>query len=395
MEKSRVKNSINNAKSAMMMQLINKILAFVVRTVFIKILNTEYLGINGLFTNILTMLSVAELGIGTAIIFSMYKPIAENNQEKLKSLMKYYKKSYNIIGIVIFALGLCVIPFMGFLIKDVPNIKENITFIYLLFLCNTTISYFFTYKRSIIIAYQQESIISKIDSVCFLFKSIFEIIVLNVFRNYVIYLIISIIYTLVENLIVSRKAKTMFPFLKDKDVKALSNHEKKHIFLNVKSLVVYKIGSIIMSGTDNILISALINVYTVGLCSNYTMIINAIRSVITSAFNGITASVGNLNAEKDKDKKENVFYQITFINFWIYSFCTIALIILLDHFIKIWFCTSFFIAMTVAYATGAPASSVTVPVTGDCTAAAACIKTVATDSTEIKNRFILFSVCIR
>lgn len=336
MEKSRSKNVIRNVKTGLIVQVINKLMAFVVRTVFIQMLNSEYLGVNGLFTNILTILSFAELGIGTAIIFSLYKPVANENVEKIKSLMKLYQKSYNVIGISVFLLGLCVIPFMDILIKEVPNIKENIIFIYILFLINTSISYFFTYKRSIISAYQQESMINKIDSFFYLAKSVAEIILLVLTRNYIVYLIIEILATILGNIVISIKADKMFPYLKEKNVKKIDPKEKKTIFSNVKSLVIYKFGGIIMNGTDNILISSLINVSMVGLCSNYILVINSIRGILSSASNGITASIGNLNAVADKVKKEKIFYQLTFVNFLIYNFCAIAFVILLNPFIKIW-----------------------------------------------------------
>ena len=336
MEKSRTKNTINNMKTGMMVQIVNKVMAFVVRSVFIKILNVEYLGVNGLFTNILTMLSFAELGIGTAIIFNMYKPVAEDDKEKIKSLMQLYKKSYNIIGITVFLLGLLVIPFMDIIINDVPSIKENIIGIYILFLINTASSYFFTYKKSIISAYQQESIINKIDSIFYLLKSVFEILFLILTKNYIVYLMVSIAVTIIENVYIAHKANKMFPFLKEKEVQNLPKNEISKIFSNVKSLIVYKFGSVIMSGTDNILISAMINVETVGLCSNYTLIINAIKNIVTSTLNGVIASVGNLNAVSNKEKKEQVFYQLIFINFWVYAFCAISFIILLNPFIKIW-----------------------------------------------------------
>lgn len=336
MEKSRTKNSITNVKTGFLVQIINKLMAFVVRTVFIKILNEEYLGINGLFTNILMILSFAELGIGTAIIFNMYKPVAENDKEKIKSLMKLYQKSYNIIGCSIFILGLLVIPFFKYLIKDVPNIKENIIYIYILFLINTSSSYFFAYKKSIISAHQQENIINKIDSIFYLLKSIFEIVFLYFTHNYIIYLIIQITGTILENMIIAKKANMMFPYLKDKNVKKLESSETKGIFSNVKSLMIYKLGGAIMDGTDNILISSLVDVATVGLCSNYTLIITSVKGILLSAFNGVTASIGNLNAIAEKDRKENVFYQLTFVNYIIYSFCAIAFIVLLNPFIEIW-----------------------------------------------------------
>lgn len=350
MEKSRSKNVIRNVKTGAIVQIIIKLMAFVVRTVFIQMLNSEYLGVNGLFTNILTILSFAELGIGTAIIFSMYKPVANEEIEKIKSLMKLYQKSYNIIGISVFLLGLCVIPFMDILIKDVPNIKENIVFIYILFLINTSISYFFTYKKSIISAYQQESIINKIDSIFYLAKSVAEIIFLVLTKNYIVYLLIEILATMLGNIVIAIKADKMFPYLKEKNVQKIDKNEKKKIFSNVKSLVIYKFGGIIMNGTDNILISAMVNVSTVGLCSNYTMIISSIRGIISSVLNGITASIGNLNAVADRVKKEKIFYQLTFVNFLIYNFCSIAFIVLLNPFIKIWLGDEFLLSLPISIA---------------------------------------------
>lgn len=336
MEESRMKHSMRNVKTGAIVQLVNKLMAFVVRSFFIKMLNTEYLGVNGLFTNVLTILSFAELGIGTAIIFNMYKPVAENDKEKIKSLMKLYQKSYNTIGIIVFVLGLCVIPFMNIIVKDAPNIKENLIFIYLLFLFNTASSYFFTYKKSIIYAHQKQSIIDNIDSIFYLTKSVLEIIFLILTKNFIVYLVIQIMGTFLENIIIARKADKLYPYLKDKDVKKLSKKESKSIFENVKSLVIYKFGGVIMNGTDNILISSLVNVSTVGLCSNYTLIINSVKTIIFSALNGVTASVGNLNAVGEPKQKEKVFYQITFVNYIVYSFCAIAFMVLLNPFIKLW-----------------------------------------------------------
>lgn len=350
MGESRTKNTMKNVQTGAIVQIINKLMAFVVRTVFIKTLNTEYLGVNGLFTNILTILSFAELGIGTAIIFNMYKPVAEDDKEKIKSLMALYKKSYNIIGTLVFVLGLAVIPFMNIIVKDAPNIKENLNYIYILFLANTSISYFFTYKKSIIYAHQKQSVVNNIDSIFYIVKSIVEIVFLVLTRNFIVYLVIQIISTLIENIVVSIKADRMFPYLKDKQVKKLDKQESKGIFENVKSLVVYKFGGVIMNGTDNILISSMVSVGTVGLCSNYTMIINSVKLIIFTALNGVTASVGNLNAVGEPKQKEKVFYQITFVNYIVYSFCAIAFIVLLDPFIKIWLGSKYILGLAVSIA---------------------------------------------
>ncbi len=350
MSKSRTENVVKNVKTGFIVQLVNKLMAFIVRTVFIKCLNNDYLGVNGLFTNVLTILSFAELGIGTAIIFSMYKPVAENDKEKIKSYMNLYKKSYNIIGICVFVMGLLVIPFMNVIVKDVPSIKESIVLIYILFLINTSSSYFFTYKKSIIIAHQQQSIINNIDSIFYIIKSIFEILFLIITKNFIVYLMIQIGGTIVENFYLSHVANKMYPYLKDKKIKKLSKEESKNIFSNVKSLVIYKFGGVIMNGTDNILISALINVSAVGIVSNYNLIITSIKSILSSTLNGVTASIGNLNAIGKKEQKEKTYYDLTFVYYIVYSFCSIAFIILLNPFIKIWLGDNYVLNISISIA---------------------------------------------
>lgn len=350
MEESRTKNTIKNVRSGIIVQTINRLMIFVVRTVFIKTLNTQYVGVNGLFTNILTILSFAELGIGTAIIYSMYKPVAEHDHKKIKSLMKLYQKSYNIIGGVVFLLGLFVIPFMGLIIKDAPDIKENLNFIYVLFLVNTSASYFFTYKKSIIYAHQKQRVVDNIDSIFYFGKSIAEIAILCITRNFVAYLVTDILATVTENVAIAFKANKMYPYLKDKDAEPLSKEESKGIFSNVKSLVVYKFGGVIMNGTDNILISSMVNVATVGLCSNYTMLITAIKNIVMHALGGVTASVGNLNVVGNPKQKENVFYQITFVNYIVFSFGSIAFMLLLNPFIRIWLGEEYLLGLSVSVA---------------------------------------------
>lgn len=152
---SRLTNTIRNTVVGFAAQLIVILLNYINRTIFIYYLGAEYLGLSGLFSNILSMLSLAELGIGVAISFSLYKPLEENDIRKTKALMNFYQLAYRIIGIVILILGLCLIPFLDVLIKDKPDIP-HFTLIYVLFLSNTVVSYFFTYKRSLLSADQKE-----------------------------------------------------------------------------------------------------------------------------------------------------------------------------------------------------------------------------------------------
>lgn len=333
---SRTKNVSINASIGLITQIIRTILEFVVRTVFIKKLGEEYLGVNGLFTNILTILSFAELGIGNAIIFNMYKEVASNNVEKLKSLMNLYKKAYITIGVILLIIGGFITPFIHEIINGTPNISENIYIIYLLFLINTVISYFFAYKKSIISAYQKEYVISTIKMTSEIFKAVLQIMVLIIFNNYILFLIVQILSTFFDNLIASIEANKRYTFLKDKKVNPLSEVEKKNIFRNVKSLVMYKFGSVILNGTDNIIISKMLNIATVGIVSNFNLIIATLTTLIGSMLNGFTASVGNLNSSNDTNKQEDVLNELLIICVLIYGFCSIMFVILANDFMNLW-----------------------------------------------------------
>ena len=352
MENSRTKKTVKNFTTGAIVQLANKLLAFITRTIFIKVLSEEYLGVNGLFSNVLTILSFAELGFGTTIIYNMYKPAAENNKERLKTLMDLYKNVYRVVGIVIAILGIIIIPFLGYIIKEPPNIKENITFIYLLFLTNTVVSYFFTYKKSIITAYQQESIINKYTTIIYVFQTIIQVIFLLLTKNYIVYLIIQIACTVLCNLITSIKADKMFPYLKEKNIIKISKEEKTGIFENVKAMILYKFGQTILNGTDSILVSAMFGISVVGLYSNYTLIITAVVGVLESALNSITGNIGNLNASANSNRKEDIFYQVFYVSFVLYGFCSIAIMILINPFIELWIGKEFLLDYIVVIALG-------------------------------------------
>lgn len=347
---SRTKNASRNALSAMMVQLIRIFLEFILRTFFIKTLGSEYLGVSGLFTNILTVLSFAELGIGNAIVFSMYKPILENDKEKVKSLMWVYKKSYTLIGVLVLIIGLILTPFIEVLVKGTPNINENLKTIYILFLSNTAMSYFFMYKKSIILAYQKSFIVDMCKLFVEFLKVFLQILLLIITKNFIVYLIIQILCTFIDNLICSMIANKLFPYIKDKKRNKLSKKEKKQIFSNVKSLVLYKFGSIILNGTDNIIISTLYGLTTVGLLSNFNLLLNTITTLIGNALNGFTASIGNLNAETDNIKKEKIYNELFFLSIWIYGFCAIMFLVLSNDFIELWLGKQYTISKSIIYA---------------------------------------------
>lgn len=332
---SRVRKSIVNMINGLISQGLSLVFSFAVRTVFIKYLNEDYLGINGLFTNILTMLSLAELGFGTAVVYSMYKPLANNEISKLQALMKLYAKVYTYIGIVIAILGVSIIPFMDYIIKDPPNV-EHLIYIYFLFLVNSVVSYFFAYKRSILSADQKEYICSQYKYIFTALKSVLQILTLVVTGNFILYLYVQLFVTITENIFISIKVNKMYPFLKEKNNNKLNKHELTGIKNDVKALVMTKFGHVILNGTDNIIISSFLGVSWVGKLSNYTLITGSLVTILSQITSAITASIGNFIAKEHADRHYKLFKMIDFINFWIYGFCTVCLTILLNPFISLW-----------------------------------------------------------
>lgn len=346
-ENSRTINSIRNIMTGVFGQALQIILGFVSRTVFIKFLAAEYLGISGLFTNILSMLSLAELGVGSAIIFALYKPLAENDSKKLAILMKYYSKAYRVIGVVLAIMGIVLMPFLSVLIKSKPNISESLYLLYLIYLFNTVISYFYSYKGSIIIADQKNYIVSIISYIISVIQTILQIIVIIITKKFVIYLIVQSLCVFANNIMISKTADKLYPFLEDNATEKMDENDRKSITKNIKALMIIKLSGVLVNNTDNIIITYFSGLITVGLCSNYTMLIGIVSTMLTLIFNGVTASVGNLNAQANKRKQVEIFNVINFANFWLYGFSTIGIILVINDVINIWIGTSFILPFNI------------------------------------------------
>lgn len=331
---SRTKNSIRNSSISIITQILTVIMDFVVKTIFIAILGNEYLGINGLFTNIITLLSLADLGIGVAIPYSLYKPLAEKDTKKIQALMNFYRKVYNIIGIVVLSIGLSFTPFLNFIIKDMPDIN-GIHFIYMLFVTHSALSYFFVYKKFLIESDQKGYIVSKITFICSTLLNIVRVLLLILTHNFIIYLLCSIVFVLIQNFWYSYKANQLYPYIKDKNSERISDEDKKEISNNVSALLIYKVGSVITNGTDNIVISKFIGLIAVGIYSNYVLIVNSLNNVLQQLFNATTSSIGNL-VVTNNERSKNIYEKINFFNFYIYSLFSLCLFILINPFMYIW-----------------------------------------------------------
>ena len=314
-------------------QVISMILQLIGRTIFINSLGIEYQGINAMFYNVLMVLSLADLGFGTAIIYSMYKPLSENDTDTVVALMTYYKKIYHRLAFVVAAIGIGMLPLLPFVV----NLNRKIPYLsiyYLLYVTNMVISYFMSYKYTIITADQKSYLITVYSLIGSILQTIVQIIVLLVFKNFMLYLIVFILRTLLVNWFQSNKAKKIYPYIQGS--RELDPAMKKSIFENVKSMFLYKLGGVLLNNTDNFIISILVGTVYVGFYSNYMTIIVAIYSFTDIIFDSVTSGIGNLNASEDRDRKYEIFNVLNFIVFWIMTFCSVCFLVLFNDFITLW-----------------------------------------------------------
>ncbi|MGM0836093.1 MAG: lipopolysaccharide biosynthesis protein [Bacillota bacterium] len=330
----RVKNSLLNIIFGLISQVVSLLMGFFVRTVIIFTLGIEYVGVEGLFTSILLLLSLANLGFDTAMLYSLYNPLSQGNTYKIQALINLYKKAYRIIGFIVLGIGLCIFPFLGFLINGDHNIA-NLNIIYLLFLFNATITYFSVYKHSIIIADQKGHIISKVHTKFFIFSNALQILILLVSHLYVLVLFIQIIIRISENIYISKIAEKLYPFIKNNSAK-LNMSEKKDFFKGLYAQSLYKVSGVVINGVDNVVISIYLGIVTVGIYSNYLLILGALSTMLSYIFYSLTASVGNLVSNGSIERKYFIFRVINFTHLWIFGFCAINLIILLNPFLSYW-----------------------------------------------------------
>ncbi len=349
MSERRTWNSIRNVFFSVSSSLLILLVSFANRTIFIHMLSEEYLGLNGLFSNILSFLSLAELGIGSAVNYALYKPLKDKNIEKIRSLMKLYRGLYIRIGCVVLVIGGLLTPFLSFLIKDMPKDIEYIYLYYIMFVINSGISYFYTYKRSLIICDQKEYISYVVSTVFRVLLTVFQIMVLFLSNSYLLYLVTMIVCTICENIVISRKANQLYPFIMGKNIQDVSSAEKKEIFSNIYALIFHKIGAVVVYSTDNIIISKYVGLAAVGLYSNYTLIINSINSILGKIFNTLVASVGDLMVDDDSSHSELVFERILFADMWLYGFTAICFLCFIQPFISLWIGDSYLLDMEVLF----------------------------------------------
>jgi len=332
---NRTRSSIKNMAVTLVGALVTMLLQLVNRRIFVNYLASDYLGLNGLFSNVLSMLSLSELGVGSAMIFALYRPVAEKDNEKIKSLMLLYKRMYTVIGCFILGVGFAITPFLSIFIKEMPDIPY-IHVYYIMYVLDIGLSYFYTYKRSLIIC-NREDYISSTTTMCSVVGTRFiQLLVLVFTHNYFLFLLAQVLINRLENIVISKIADKKYPYLLEKNVKPLEKDATDGIKKNIVAMMAHKVGDVIVNGTDNIIISKILGLSVLGIYSNYYLLISAIQGMISKVFHSLISNVGNLVVEKEKEETERVFYNIFFANYWIFGICSVCFFCLLQPFVRLW-----------------------------------------------------------
>lgn len=323
-----------NIKYSIINYIIINLFKFFVRIVFLHSLPIEYLGINGLFSNLLAMLSLAELGIGPAIVYSLYKSLAYGDKETVKSIMRLFKKVYIAVGGIILVLGLALFPFLDNFFKDGQSVPQ-VHYFYLVFLLNTVVSYLWTYKRSLLIADQKQYVVNIYQAAVQVLIAVLQIIFLLIFADYWSFIILILLGTVLENFSVARKADKEYPYLHEYTDK-LDIEIQHEIIKNTKAMLCHKLGYMVVLGSSNLVLSKFAGLAAVGLYSNYHMVITALNNFAGKFFEAITASIGNLMVVEERSKKIKAFKVTEFITALQAAICFCGLFVLFNPFVELW-----------------------------------------------------------
>lgn len=335
MKIARTDNAIRNIIFGILYKAESILLPFLIRTAMIYIMGSEYVGLGSLFTSILSFLSLAELGVGNALVFSMYAPIANDDNDTICALLNLYKKIYRYIGFIILGAGLALMPFLKYLISSGYPADINIYTLYLIYLANTVISYLmFGYKQSLLVAFQRSDIISKWTMVVQVLQNVIQFSVLFLTRNYYLYIIFLPVFTAITNLFNLAIVNKMYPQYTPHG--EVSKEIKTSIQKKVLALIGTKANATVMHAADNIVISAFLGLTMVGIYGNYFYIMNSIIGVMTIIYSSLTAGLGNSLAAESVEKNYQDFKVLSFLNAWIVAFCSVCLLCLYQPFMKLW-----------------------------------------------------------
>lgn len=336
MKLERTKNAGRNVVFGIIQKIYDMLAPFVIRTVMIYVMGVQYLGLNSLFASILQVLNLAELGVGSAMVYSMYKPIAEDDDEKVCMLLNLYRKYYRIIGSVILTLGLALTPFIEKLVKadTVPD-DINLCVLYIMNLLSVVITYWaFAYKNSILYACQRTDMISKVSMIVSTIRYTIQIVVICAFKDFYLYTFVIIVSNFINNILAARAVNKAYPQYKPRG--KISKEENRIINNRVKDLLTAKIGGIVYDSADTIVISAFLGLGVLAIYQNYFYILTSVTGFLMVAFSSCLAGFGNNIITEAKEKSFIDAKKFTFIICWLGGFCATCLLCLYQPFMELW-----------------------------------------------------------
>lgn len=336
----RTTSSVRNSFVGVAAKILAIVAGYITRVILVRVLSTELVGVNGLLTNIMGSFALTTLGVDTALVYSMYTPVAQQDLAKQRALMRLYNHIYHIFAAVVLVFCLLIYPFLPVLIRERAEIS-GLYLICALYILNTVLSYFWSYKRMMFLVTQNNYINELFDAGFWLLQYLLQCILLLTTGSYILFLLSSIVCTLVRNILLTHYADRCFPFLNEPATTEVEPAERKSIMRNIRAMLFHKIGTVVINNTDNMLLTSMFGLGAVGSYSNYYLITGSVQQVLDRMINGITASVGNLGATEDRDHVAKVFRLSFFITAWVYGFASIALYCVLSSFIELSFGTTY------------------------------------------------------
>ena len=344
---SRTKRTMMNASANLVSNFLQLFIKFASRYVFVFTLGRQYLGVSALFSSMITMLSLADLGFGMALPQALYKPLAEKDEKRICTILRYFSGVYRVIALCVLGIGMALLPFLQGMLgsKDTSGI-EHIHVIYVLFLLQSAASYLFIYKKTLFTADQKNYYVTLIETVTSILSTLVQIGILLATKNYLLYLTVSIVATVARNLYISHKCDQYYPYLKDlHKAEKLDPSERKVLSRKVRALFVYKAAIAVETGTDNLVMTAICGLILTGLCSNYTLIITSVTNILMMVLSAATASVGNVIVTENSENTFKIYALLDFIGFWVYSVCGICCVVLMNPFVKMWLGTEYLLGI--------------------------------------------------
>lgn len=333
----RVKYATRNIMFGFAGNIITMLAHFVLRRVFISTLGDTLLGVETLYTDVLTVLSLAELGVGTAVNYNLYGPVARGEKEKIKSYMLLYKRAYRVIAVVIAAAGLALVPFLPVIVGDPGYISlQELRIYYLIFLFNTVSTYFVAYKYSLANADQKNYIQTNVNTITKLISLACQTIALLVLPNFLLYLLIQAGVELAQKIFVSCYLNKKYPILREKDVRPLTREENDDVVSKVKALMLHRVGDMARLQTDTIIISAFLGVIWTGMIGTYKMFVSSVSNYVNVIFNSVISSFGNLIATEGEEKQFQLFKVYRFFAIWVYGFSAVGFLLLLSPLVELY-----------------------------------------------------------